>query len=277
MLAAFRPADVVAAGHELSRGAARVFQVLHRLAVDVARYRSYVMAPGQVVFHVPLLALVGAAGYARAHLYRLLAELKQAGLLDGGGHAQHVLGKSRYDGCVWAVKTCPEADPPRVRAAEWRHRWRPDFEADILGQTGAAADMRQVQNQAGGTEEFYQVAYRRAASPDAVSNPAGVSTCPIDGAAGLRAVSEQLGAVWACHPRHRARQVGQLARTLSTSLGEPDRRKAWCRVIWDAWRASVEGRAGLQGLAGQLARLAADLDERAPWRSPGAVLMARLR
>lgn len=276
ILATFQAAEAIAQGAELSRGAARVWTTLHRLAIDVARARGYRATPAQVTFHLPAVTLAGAVGYARAHLYRLLDELMRAGLLDGGGHAQNVMGRSLYDGCLWAVRTRLDAEPPRVRADEWRHQWRPGFTADVQGKTGAADEMRQLQTQEANTELKYQAAKHRAAIPDAVSSPAE-SSCLISAPAGLRAVSEACGGIWSAHARHRARRVGQLASALCHALGEPERRRYWCRVIWEAWRASLEGRAGLQGLSAQVSRLAADLEEGAPWRVPGAVLAARLK
>lgn len=276
VLATFQGAEAVAQGVKLSRGAAQVWGVLHRLAVDVARFRGYTATPGQVTFHLPAVTLAGAAGYARSHLYRLLDELTRGGLLDGGGHAQNVMGRSLYDGCLWAVRTRPDAEPPRVRADEWRHHWRPGFTADVLGKMGAAEEMRQLETQEADAELKYQAAKHRAAIPDAIFPPA-VSSCPMPPRQGLNAVADALCGLMAVHVRHRARRVGQLASGMCAALGEPERRRYWCRVIWEALRASVEGRAGLQGLSAQVARLAGDMAEGAPWKVPGAVLAARLK
>lgn len=276
VLASFQSAEAIAYGVRLSRGAGRLWGLLHRLAVDVARYREYTVTPGQVTFHLPAVTLAGAAGYARSHLYRLLDELMRAGLLDGGGHAQNVMGRSLYDGCLWAVRTRLDAEPPRVRADEWKHQWRPGFAADVQGKTGAAAEMRQLQTQEANAGEYYQAAKHRAAIPDAVFSPAE-SSCLIPERPSLNAVADALGGIWGVHVRHRARRVGQLASAMCAALGEPERRRYWCRVIWEAYRASIEGRSGLQVLAAQVARLAADLKEGAPWRSPGAVLASRLK
>jgi hypothetical protein len=223
---------------------------LYRLAVDVARFREYTVTPGQ--------------------------ELTRAGLLDGGGHAQNVMGRSLYDGCLWAVRTRLDAEPPRVRADEWKHQWRPGFAADVQGKTGAAAERRQLQTQEADAEGYYQAAKNRAAIPDAVFRPAE-SSCLVPERPSLNAVSDALVGIFSVHARHRARRVGQLASAMCAALEEPERRRYWCRVIWEAFRASGEGRSGLQGLSAQVARLAADLKEGAPWRSPGAVLASRLK
>lgn len=276
ILATFADASAFVQGVQLSRGAVKVWETLYRLAVDVARFRQYVATPDSVTFHLPAVTLAGAAGYARSHLYRLVDELTRAGLIDGGGHAQNVMGRSLYDGCLWAVKTRPEAEPPRIRAEAWRHEWRPGFTADVRGKTGATEEMRQLQAQEAEPELKYQAAKHRAAVPDTVFSPA-ISSCLMPERVGLDTVSDALCGLMAVHVRHRARRVGQLASGMCAALGEPERRKYWCRVIWEALRDSVEGRAGLQGLAAQVSRLAADLAEGAPWRNAGAILAARLK
>lgn len=276
ILATFQNAEVVAQGAKLSRGATRLWITLHRLAVDVARQREYNVTPEQVTFHVPAVSLAGLLEYHADHVARLGRELERAGLLDFGGHAQTVLGRSMWDGCLWAVKTRREAEPPRIRGDEWRAVWRPDFAADVEGRTGAAVEMSGLQARQADTEERYLAVKHRAAAlfghrPPAMSSPDNFNP------AGLRAVSDALGGIWSVHARYRGRRIGQLASAMCAALGEPERRRYWCRVIWAAFQASGEGRSGLQGLAAQVARLAADIREGAPWRSPGAVLASRLK
>lgn len=276
VLATFQGAETIAQGVKLSKGARRLWTLLHRLAVDVARERAYTVAPTQVTFHVPAVSLAGVLEYHADHVARLGRELERAGLLDFGGHAQTVLGRSMWDGCLWAVKTRREAEPPRVRGDEWRANWRPDFQADVEGHTGAAAEMSGLLAQRVEIEDRYRVVKHRAAVFFGHRPPA-VSSSDNSSPAGLRAVSEAIGGIWSTHARCRARRVGQLASALCTALGEPDRRRYWCASLWSAFRATVEGCAGLQGLAAQVARLAGDLEEDAPWRNPGAVLAARLK
>lgn len=90
-------------------------------------------------------------------------------------------------------------------------------------------------------------------------------------------VAHALPGLLAFHPRHRHRAVSELAADLAHLLDEPGRLKQWAGTIYAALRAENEQRPGLQALALQLQRLAADMAEGAPWRKPGAVLAARLR
>lgn len=275
VLASFPSAAAVLGERVLSRGAARLWEVLHDLAVDAGRARRYEQLPKQVTFHCPSVTVAGVLDYDPRHLRRLAGELEAAGLLDCGGHVQSCLSRVMYDGTLWSVLVTPGAEPPRIRADEWRYNWRPDFEADVAGKTGAAAEMSGLLNEKADKAEKYEAARRRAAIPG--QNLPPLSSSDISASASLRSVADALSGLWTVHHKKRARAVGLLASQIAQALGEHDRRRYWCRVIWDALKAEIEMRAGLQVLAAQLLRLEADMKEGAPWKNPGAVLAARLK
>lgn len=279
VLATFRPAEEISQGVKLSRGARRLWNLLHRLAVDVARARAYTVTPDQVTFHLPAVTVAGVLRYHADHVARVGRELEEAGLLDFGGHAQTVKGRAMWDGCLWAVKTRAEGPAPRIRADEWKHEWRPDFAADVEGKTGAAAEVSGLESEGASEADFYRAAQARAAisGPADPQNLDPLSSSDSPSPAGLSAVAERIPGLLDTHPRGRAAAVGKLAAAMCQALREPERRRYWCRMLWEAIRATYEGRAGLQGLAAAVWRLAADLREGAPWRNAGAVLAARLR
>lgn len=279
VLASFAPAGAVLGDRVLSRGARRLWDHLHALAVDAARTRGYLDAVHQVVYHCPLVTLAGLLDVTSRHLARLAHELEAVGLLDSGGHAQRVGLRSMYDGTLWAVLMVPEGEPPRLRAEDWRHCWRPDFAADVEGKTGAAAEMSELLKAEADEAEKYGAARLRAANSglaDGQQLPP-LSSSDILPRPCLRAVVEALPGLLVLHSSKRARAVGVLASQIAAALVEPDRRRYWCRIIWDALRAENELRPGLQVLAAQFARLDVDIREGAPWRNPGAVLAARLK
>lgn len=276
VLASYPEQHLVLDGRWISRGAARLWQHLHRLALDVGRARLYDQVPRSITFHCPAVTLAGLLGCTDRHMRRLALELEQAGLLDSGGHAQQVAGRSMYDGTLWAVLVTPGAEAPRIRADEWKHDWRPDFVSDVEGKTGALAEMSELLKAEADEAEKYDTAKRRAAISDA-KNPPPLSSSDIFPRPSLRGVVEGLAQLWHLHASKRARGVGVLASQIAGALSEPERRRYWCRVIWDALRLEHEQRGGLQVLGAQLARLDADLREGAPWKNPGAVLAARLK
>lgn len=275
VLATYASAEAVKGIRKLSKGEAALWGLLHRLAVDVGRERGYTATPHQVAFHCPALTVAAALGYTDRHVRTLAAGLERAGLLDSGGHAQQIGARSLWDGTLWAVLTQPSAEPPRLRAEDWRHNWRPDFEADVIGKTGAAAQISELHQTQAEPEDFYRAAKHRAAAQSASSAPLWPSSEQIN-PANLRGVLEGIAGLWRLHSTKRPRAVGALASQIAGALAEPDRRRYWCRVLWQALTAQDEGRTGgLSALAAQFDRLAADLRENAPWRSPGAILAAR--
>lgn len=278
VLATYAPEWEVRAGRRLSRGARRLWELLHRLALDMSRDRGYTFVASQIVLHLPRPSLAGNLNYHPDHVARLGRELERAGLLDCGGHVQRVKGFSMYDGTLWGVLMVPGGEPPRIRPEEWRHNWRPDYEAELDAKTGAAAEMSELLGRCADEEEKYQAARARAANPgvDAQNHPPLPSSDNCDHAS-LKAVVERLGEIWHLHPSKRPRAIGLLASQIARVLCEPERRLYWCKVIWDALKSQNELRGGLQVLAAQISRLEVDLREGAPWRNPGAVLAARLK
>lgn len=275
VLASYLDHQVVAAGRPLSRGAAQLWQLVYHLAVYVGKQRGYQVAPDQITYHCPAVTLAGVLGVTDRHVRRLARELEAVGLLDCGGHAQQVLGRSMYDGTLWAVTMVPDA-APRIRPDEWKHSWRPDFVADVEGKTGALAEMSGLLTEGADEAEKMGAAKRRAANP-ADLNPLPLSSSDILPLGSLRAVSEGLSELWHLHASKRARAVGLLASKMAQLLAEPERRRYWCRVIWDALKGENEQRGSLQTLGAQIERLEVDLREGAPWKNPGAVLAARLK
>lgn len=275
VLASYAGHLVVLGECQVSRGAGRLWKHLHDLAVAVGKSRGYEVAPRQITFHLPAVTLCGLLGVTDRHLRRLALELEQVGLLDCGGHAQQVRGRSMYDGTLWAVLMAPAGEPPRIRADEWRHQWRPAFALDVESKTGAAAEMSELLKAEADEVERFAHAAKKAANPDV--SPPPLSSSDISAPASLRAVVEGLSRLWTLHASKRARAVGLLASQIAAALVEPERRRYWCRVIWEALKGEQESRGSLQVLGAQLARLDADLREGAPWRNPGAILAARLK
>lgn len=286
VLASYPSADDLAEGLNLSRPALKVWRTVYALAVDTGKARGYTVRPDQITYHCPQVSVAAAVGYSlkgggdngARQLRNVIPELEAAGLLDTGSHAQTVLGRSMWDGSLWSVKTRREADPPRIRADEWRHNWRPSFSADVLGKTGALKEISELLTQEGEKANYYEAAKRRAAVPES-NFPAAVSSSEIPAPAGLRAVAERVCGLFAfTNLRRRAVEVGHLADAICSALNEPERRRYWCKVLHEALKDAAEGRGNaLLFVAEQFRRIVTDLEEGAPWRNAGAVLAARLR
>ncbi len=86
-----------------------------------------------------------------------------------------------------------------------------------------------------------------------------------------------LPAVAESEANKRAALVGILGTALAHALDDEHSQRWYCKAIWNAWNAEVEGRGGLQVLAAQLARLDVDRHEWGSLKRPAALLNARLR
>lgn len=274
ILPTFPTADQVRSGKSLSRGAVRLWLLLHRLAVDTAQYRAYAALPNAVTFHLPTVAIAAYLRYTERHTYRLLDELKAVGLITGGGHAQNVAGRALWDGSLWKVATTP-GHRPQLRAEEWKFPWRPSFEDDYVGKNGAAREMSELLSQQEDVEVLYQALKRRAAVPNGIQ-PAATSSSDIPPLTSLHEVAMALPDLMCVHATRRSALVSRLASGIAVALNEPHRHRQWCGALWRVVQAENEGRPALQPLAAALHRLAVDLAEGAPWRKPGAVLTKRV-
>ncbi|WP_145999598.1 hypothetical protein [Deinococcus sp. UR1] len=275
------PVADLTVGLTLSRGAARLFELLHEAACEVVEKRAYTTLPDAVTFHLPQGLLAAAAGYTDRHVRRLLPELVTAGLIDWGAHASKVRGMSLWDGCLWCVRVRAGDTLPRISPVEWRHQWR-DFAGDIDTNNTAKALMSGLHACEGENDAPHGFLKTWAVNPGNIKKPVVSSSDMGDEeAAGrvpdMREVVYRLGDLMHVHPTKRAERVGRLASALSRALGDAHSRRFYCSLLWQAWRGETEGRGALQTLMSALLRLEADRQEWKDLRSPGALLVARLR
>lgn len=264
-------------GVGLSRGGARLWTLLHRLAVDVGKAREYGAVPHAVTFHLPACAIALYLGYTERHLSRLADELTEKGLLAGGAHAQSVMGRSLWDGTLWKVRTLP-GHAPRVTADEWKHEWRPDFAADYYGKNGAQAEMSGLLAEQGQTEKAYAALLRRAAVSGDKKAP--LPSSPDNSRnADLDSIAADLPGLLHVHPKNRHAAVTDLASRLTRALTEPERFKQWCSELYAALNAENQLRPALRSMADELRKFGAELrqGEGEHLRSAGAVLAVRLK
>jgi hypothetical protein len=279
VLIRYQSAEEVAQGVDLTPGARRLWTLLHALAVDVARARGHGAAPDTLTYHCPAVIVAAAVGYTERHARTLAAELRAAGLLDSRAHVGNVGRLRRHTGTLYAVALRPGVRP-RLRFWDFRHDWRPTFADDYHGESGAWREVQAITSQPL-TLEGKQGRLRALAQTWA----AGTRTpkAPLEGgwevrqSAGFSAIAARVQALAALHPRQRHREVSALAADLAHALDEPHRRRQWAGALYRAVDEEFQQRPALAYFAAQVARLAADLAEGAPWVRPGAILAARLR
>lgn len=257
----------------LGEGPRRLLEQLHALAVDVAKLRRYSTSTSQVVIHQSQELQAKALGVHRVTVWRWTQELEERGHIQARAHKATTThkgkGVTRNDGTLYAV-SLKAGHRARLRYDDLRHQYR-DLEADRKAGKTAFQTVQQSSSLTG--NEWYLLLRQWAVTPgNTTLNPVESVDC-----CSVLDVVHALPLVAEAHHTKRAAIVGTLAATLARALGDAHSRKWWCRVIWNAWTDEQEGRAGLQVLAAQLARLDVDRREWEGLRSPAALLTARLK
>lgn len=291
----FTPEELLE-GLELRPAAARLFRdVVQRLALDVCRARGYGAMPSTVVFHLPVSLVAALYGCSDRHLRRLglLKELEAAGLLMARTHLEDVTclnwkdaqGRQIKAGCtgtLWAVRLRRNAPAPTLRAQDWAARWRDfigDRKAQYTVEKWLSAAMSAIPTLPGEHSLYTQV-LRLAVDPmnytPADSSIPDMQTKTVQD---VRELAYRLGELNTVHSSRRVQLVSDLASTLCHILDKGSRqwKALWADTLWRAWRSEGEGRHGLQALALALCRLEADMQEWEALRTPGALLISRVR
>jgi hypothetical protein len=245
--------------------------LLHQVAVSTVTARAYPVAPSQVTIHQPQELMARALGCHVVTVWRWTQDLAALGLVAARAHFTTSKGGTRADGTLYAV-TLKVGHRAHLAHDDLAHEYR-DLDGDrAAGRTAWKALQGSDQRDRGA---WFQMLQNWAVAPGSVDDPSLLSDhCRPPGT--LQDAAHALPLVATAHPDKRPALVGMIASTLARALDDQHSRRWYCRIIWNAWSAEVEGRAGLQVLAAQLARLDADRREWAGLKRPGALLASRL-
>lgn len=308
----FRPQRGRGAG---TAGAGGLAELLHELARYYLSHRPYLYSPDgspprQVVLHLPAEMLAEALEVSDNTIREWAAQLAEVGHVQSRAHLTSMTTRdgeqmTAADGTLYAVRLAP-GHTARLRYADYKRVYR-DLDADRkAGRTAhnairwakQRAEMRAeaeaVQHAEKNTSESFITQEGSAARAEILTQlrqwaviPGNItSKNPLDtdsevfGADELNTVQDVvylLPTLAAAHRSKRAALVGMMAATIAQDLNDQHSRRYWCKTIWQAWQAELEGRDGLQHLAAQLQRLAVDIAEWKAMKNPAAVFAARMR
>ena len=269
-------AAVLTAAPWISKGARRLFELLHRLAVAAAQARRYRVIPSSSAFHLPQLLAAGKLGYDPRHVRRLMAELEAAGLIDAGGHAANVPtldGQQRHlwDGTIWAVKLKPSNCDAYLSPDDWRHEWR-DFGEDLKRGRTAKKLMSYLKTYKDEDRQFHLLK-EWAVNPNAKFTSLSLErTFQDEQKNSVQDVVYSLPLLGELTGPRLAQAIGRAASEIAHALNDSHSRRHWCGLLWAATRSGA-----LEAFAAQLLRLFADVQESAELRNPGALFTAHLR
>jgi CRP-like cAMP-binding protein len=267
---------VLSRAPHVSRGARKLFQVLHYVAVGTCQDRRYRVIPSSSAFHLPQILVAAVLKYTPRHIRRLANELEKAGLIDCGAHASNVRtteGKYRHlwDGSIWAVKLRPSNCNAYLAPEDWRHEWR-DFQADLMAGRTAEKLMSYLKTCKDLERQFHLVK-QWAVNPNLKFTSLSLErTFQAEQKKSVQDTVYSLPLLGELSGPRLAAAIGSAAATISHALGDGHSRRFWCGLLWAATRND-----SLEGFSAQLLRLLADVGESAELRNPGALFAARLR
>lgn len=252
----------------LSDAAQRLYDALRGAAEVVAVNRGYCAAVSQVHFFVPGEIVAHALGMARSTMYRKIAELKAADLIDARAHYITHEGRTKADGMVWAVKMHPER---RGRVSVPYDALKKSYRclsADIAsGRTAfrQIGQSKKLQEKQASIEKILAWAL----PPQPNQNPDTLLT--------VRCDLEQILDVPFAEKDDRNAAVDGAARAIGIALGDAGGIMFWRWLLWQMVRLEVSGKdAPWHFIYEQVRR--AQIDRKEDFaRRPGAVFTARLK
>ncbi len=255
----------------LRSGPRRLLELLYQVAVSAVRARAYGVAPNQVTVHQPQELIAKALGSSLKSVYNWTGDLIAAGLLSARAHYTSSRGATRIDGTLYAV-SLKAGHRAHLAHDDLSFEWR-DLDADRAA--GNTAWKMLTGSDPGDRGMWLRALQNWAAVPGLVSDPPLVPD-PVNRPGTLRDAAHALPLIATAHPTKRPALIGVIASTIASALDDTHSRRFWCKALWKAWTAEVEGRAGLQVFGAQLARLEADRREWPGLRKPAALLVSRL-
>ncbi len=257
----------------LSRSGIRLYRTLLETVLTVMEARGYSPATTEAVIFSPAEVVALDAGISPATLYRVLPELRAAGLVDARGHYTTHRGRTKQDGTLWAVRITPRRGcSARVGYADLKGTYR-DLGADIASGKTAYALVRESK-EAPRRDAASARRTLRWALPKPTQTPLR-SDSLISGGRDLERVLD----VRYAPKEARAEAVDGAARAMAAALRDSGGLNYFRLVLWNALRLTDRGDGGADSiwfwLFEQVGRAQADAAEGFA-RSPGALFTSRL-
>lgn len=257
----------------LKSTAERIYTALFNVGLKTLEAKKQSTTVKQVVIHQPAEVIAAHLGISRVTFYKHLKVLNDLGLVDSRGHTTAYGGLARKDGTLFAVSLKP-GHMARLRYEDLKHKWR-DLTADIQSGTRTAWSFLQgLQSSNPKTREVrlsHLVSW--AVNPGLLDKTPVTSDCKGE----LREYIYSLDLLSETHPKDRGAMVDTYARALASGFLDAHNINFWRHVLWQSMKCEWQGMGTVYQLQNALTRLQADRDEWMGLRSPGALLVARLK
>jgi hypothetical protein len=248
-----------------------IFTLLFDTAYSTIQAQGQSQSVSQVVIHQPAEIICRALAISRVTFYKHLRTLKTCGLVDARGHTANWYGLARKTGTLFAVSFRP-SHSARLRWFDLKHQWR-NLQADTESGTRTAWKFLQGLQSPHSDKTACSTALKAwAVKPGTTSKPVTNDCKPV--AADYVYALDLLPDT---HPRRRAESVDRYAKALAAGYGDQTNLNFWRWLLWRSIEADQMGQNTLYQLQNALTRLRADIDEWNGLKSPGGLLVHRLK
>lgn len=257
----------------LKSTAERIYTALFEVGVKTLEAKNQSGAVKQVVIHQPVEVLAVHLGISRVTFYKHLKVLNDLGLVASRGHTTAYGGLARKDGTLFAISLKP-GHTARLRYEDLKHKWR-DLTADIQSGTRTAWSFLQGLQSSNPTVREVQIDHlvSWAVNPGLLDRTPVKSDCKGD----LQEYIYSLDLLMDTHPKDRGSMVDTYARALASGFLDAHNINFWRHVLWQSIKCEWQGLGTSYQVQNALTRLQADRDEWMGLRSPGALLVSRLK
>lgn len=248
-----------------------IFTLLFDTAYSTIQAQGQSQSVSQVVIHQPVEIICRALAISRVTFYKHLRTLKACGLVAARGHTANWYGLARKTGTLFAVSFRP-GHSARLRWFDLKHKYR-DLQADTESGTRTAWRFLQGLQSLPSAKEACRTALKAwAVKPGTTLKPV-TNDCKPATADYVYA----LDLLPDTHPKRRAESVDRYAKALAAGYGDQTNLNFWRWLLWRSIEADQMGQNTLYQLQNALTRLRADIDEWKGLKSPGALLVHRLK
>ncbi|GGL95038.1 hypothetical protein GCM10010840_36390 [Deinococcus aerolatus] len=248
-----------------------IFTLLFDTAVSTLQTRGHSQGVSQVVIHQPVEIMCRVLAISRVTFYKHLRTLKTCGLVDSRGHTADWYGLARKTGTVFAV-SFKAGHSARLRWFDLKHQWR-NLQADTESGTRTAWRFLQGLQSHPSAKTAANTALKAwAVKPGTTSKPVTNDCKPT-----ATEYVYSLDLLTDTHPTRRAESVDRYAKALAAGYGDHTNLNFWRWLLWRSIEGDQIGQNTLYQLQNALTRLKADIEEWKGLKSPGALLVHRLK
>lgn len=247
--------------------AEELFTLLFQTAVYALEAKGQTLKVSQTVIHQPVEILCAALGITRPTFYKYLHALEALGLVHSRAHKGQWFGLVRNTGTLFAVALKP-LTRARIRFYDLKHQWR-DLQADTqrTGRTAWSFLQSHLHDKTACTTALKEWAVNPGTTQKPVNN---------DCKGNLRETVYSLSILSETHFRDRPKLIDTLAQALARGFIDSHNLNFWRKLLWDALNKDLT-HGTLYQLQNALTRLMADVQEWQGLKSPGSLLVHRLK